>query len=295
LISASWLSRVVIVGLGFATSGSAFAQEQADAESIPPATDTGTPPPTQSFLKPGTLVVPWSEQEPRWFGAAAFDAGFIYLRPRLSAGYGRPHSHWVGLDINPIFSGEGLAGYLGVRLDTPVFNIRVGGRYWYTFKRSFLRPEESYSVEDIELRQGPKSQFLTWETEVTLNLPIGPGYVLVEAAGSFVTGVPDGYFVYEETLRVVVDPPWVYRARLGYTLALDRAAAVVVGPIVELVGVPDRDAHVWRAGGLVRVSIASDLEARGTFVPAIVTPDPLGAHGGDTFLLGVRYRWATGP
>ena len=48
---------------------------------------------------------------------------------------------------------QGLAGYLGVRLEMPNVNLRVGGRYWYTLRRSFLAPEEKYSVEDIELRE----------------------------------------------------------------------------------------------------------------------------------------------
>jgi hypothetical protein len=52
---------------------------------------------------------------------------------------------------------------------------------------------------------------------------------------------------------------------------------------------------VYRAGALARVFLSPRFEARGTFVPAIVTPDPLGARGGDAFLLGIRWRWATGP
>ncbi len=36
------------------------------------------------------------------------------------------------------------------------------------------------------------------------------------------------------------------------------------------------------------------LEARGTFVPVLYSKDALGAAGADTFLVGVRYRWATG-
>ena len=52
---------------------------------------------------------------------------------------------------------------------------------------------------------------------------------------------------------------------------------------------------VLRAGGLVRITLSGDLEARGTFIPPIVTRDPLGTRGGDAFLVGIRYRWATGP
>jgi hypothetical protein len=239
--------------------------------------------------------VPWSRQPVRWFLSSEIDTGFLYVRPRFSAGYGRPHDGWVGLDTNPIFSAEGVAAYAGLRFDLPYFNLRVGGRYWYTFRRAFLLPDDSYTVEDIELRRGPRSKFLTWEAELTTHLPLGPGNVLLELAGSRVTGVPDGYFVYEETLHVVVDPPWVWRTRLGYMLPLDRDRTIVVGPAAEVVGIPKRDTLVLRAGAIARIFLSPALEARGTFLPAIASPDPLGARGGDAFLLGIRYRWATGP
>jgi hypothetical protein len=273
------------------------AEAQADATAGGASFErTGLPvAPPNPFLKPRERVLSWSEQPARWFVSAEFDTGFLYVRPRFSFGYGKPHASWVGIDTNPIFSVEGVAGYAGLRFDLPFVNLRVGGRHWWTFRRSFLAPDTSYTVEDIELREGPRSEFATWEAELTLSLPIGPGFVLVEAAGSYVAGVSDGYYVYEETLRVVVDPPWTWRTRLGYTLALDADQTIVVGPVLEVAGVPGRGTHVYRAGGLARVALAHDLEARGTFVPAIVTPDPLGARGADTFLLGIRYRWATGP
>jgi hypothetical protein len=244
---------------------------------------------------PEGAPVPWSRQPVRWFLSTEIDTGFLYVRPRFSAGYGRPHDRWVGIDTNPIFSAEGVAGYAGLRFDLPYVNLRVGGRYWYTFRRDFLLPDDSYTVEDIELRRGPRSQFSTWEAELTTNIPIGPGNVLLELAGSRVTGVPDGYFVYEETLRVVVEPPWVWRTRIGYMLPLDPDRTIVIGPVAELVGIPKRDAIVLRAGAIARIFLSPALEARGTFLPAVASPDPLGARGGDAFLLGIRYRWATGP
>ncbi len=256
-----------------------------DADELPPL------PPAE----PDHPTMPWSRQPARWFFSSEIDTGFLYVRPRISTGFGRPHDAWAGIDANPIFSSEGIASYLGLRFDLPYVNLRVGGRYWYTFRRSFLLPERSYSVEDIELRIGPPSRFLTWEAELTTNVPLGLGALLLELAGSYVSGVDDGYYVYEETIRVVVDPPWVWRTRVGYTFPLDRDRTMVLGPVLEAVGIPKRDTVVYRAGALARVFLSPSLEARGTFVPAVFTPDPLGARGGDAFLLGIRYRWATGP
>jgi hypothetical protein len=276
--------------------GAARAQDDTP-EDLPPPAAPATAPAAPQAVAPfsDTAPLPWSKQSVRWFVSSEIDTGFLYVRPRFSAGYGRPHDLWVGIDTNPIFSSEGVAGYAGLRFDLPFVNLRLGGRYWYTFRRSFLVPEDSYSVEDIELRAGPRSRFLTWEAELTTTVPLGVGSLLFEGSLSFVTGVPDDYYVYEETLRVVVDPPWVWRTRFGYTVAIDDDRTIVLGPVLELVGIPERYEVVYRAGALARIFLSPALEARGTFVPAVITPDPLGARGGDAFLLGIRYRWATGP
>jgi len=254
----------------------------------------GAPSTEKHFLSPSRVFQPWSQQPVRWFGAFEIDAGFFYARPRFELGYGRPHSSWLGVEVNPIVTDKGIAAYAGLRIAQPYWHLRVGGRYWRPFYRTFLLPRESYTGEDIDLQEGPPSRFLTWESELGVNLPLGPGGFLLEAAGSYVTGVTPGYYVYEETLRVVANPPWIWRARAGYLWAL-ADDALQFGPVVELVGVPRRDMVVLRVGGLVRIRLSGDLEARGTFVPAVVTPDTLGADGADTFLLGIRYRWATGP
>ena len=52
------------------------------------------------------------------------------------------------------------------------------------------------------------------------------------------------------------------------------------------------------AGETVNMGIKSSLklwsrwEARATFQPPILSPDSLGLKGGDSFQLGLRYRWA---
>ena len=54
-----------------------------------------------------------------------------------------------------------------------------------------------------------------------------------------------------------------------------------------------RDSEVWRGGFVGSVRLYQNLQARGIFIPVLVSDDSLGAAGGDTFLLGIRYRWAT--
>lgn len=237
----------------------------------------------------------WERGKPRHFIAAMVDVGLLYFRPRLAAGFGLPHHNWVGLEANPLISGEGVGGWAGLRAALPFADIRLGGRYRYAFRRSFLKPQETYTREEIEDRQGPHSTYVSLEAELSGYVPVGPGVVLWEVAGTAVQGVDDGYYVYEETIRVVLDPPLVWRARVGYALRLPFLKRLSAGVVFEVVGVPKREEVLVLRGGIVmRMKLYRQLEARGTFVPVLYSKDALGAAGADTFLVGVRYRWATG-
>jgi hypothetical protein len=189
-------------------------------------------------------------------------------------------------------SKEGVGVYAGLRAALPYIDLRVGGRYRYTFWRSFLDPMEHYTREDIEMLDNPHSQYLSWEAELTGTIPVGFGAVLLELAGTAVTGVEEGLFVYEETVRAVVDPPWVWRGLLGYSISLLPENALRLGVAGQVVGVPGRDVYIYRAGVIARMKLAYNLELRGTFLPAVYSPDSLGLASGDSFQLGVRYLWA---
>ena len=228
------------------------------------------------------------------FFATSIDVGFLYFRPRVSLGFGQPFSTWFGLDANPIISSEGAGGWLGLRAALPNINLRFGGRYFHSFRRSYLRPQNTYTITDIENRSGPASSYLSMEAELTGNFPAGPGMLHAELTATSVLLVDRGYYIYEETIRVVLNPPYVWRARIGYSLPFGQNGLFRVGGVVEMVGIPNRDQVVLRGGLVVRVPLFQNLEARGTFIPVWASPDTLGLAGGDSFLVGIRYRWATG-
>jgi hypothetical protein len=93
---------------------------------------------------------------------------------------------------------------------------------------------------------------------------------------------------------VIMDPPYVWRARLGYLLAFGRDGAIRIGVAGDVIGVPGRDEYVVRGGLLGSVSMTAHLEAQVSFIPVLVSPDSIGLAGGDFGQLGVRFRWATG-
>jgi len=237
---------------------------------------------------------PWKQGRVRPFLATRLDVGFLFLKPRLSVGYGRPHNVWVGVDANPLLNFEGAGLWGGVRGTLGWIDLRAGARYWYSWNRSYLERRARYDKDDVEDRAEPNASFVSLEAELTFNLPTGPGSMISEFALTYVTGVPDEYNIYEETIKAVVEPPWVWRARLGYMLPVDREKVFKVGLVAEVVAVPRRAIYTMRGGVLVSVRLMRALEARFAFTPVWYNSDDIGSAGSDLLIVGIRHRWATG-
>ena len=236
----------------------------------------------------------WREGENRWFFSTTLDVGWTYLRPRGTVGYGRPFDRFAGLDANPIVSGNGVGGYGGLRFALPRVDLRVGARYVRSFNREYLAPRPSYTRLDLTSTAGDPAQVVTLEAESEFSVPAGPGDIIGLGSVSYVGNVPKGQLVFEETLRVIVDPPLVWRARAGYLVRVGKARWHSVGVVGDVLNVPGRDdSTTGRAGPVIRVVLSRHLEVRGSFVLTFVSPDSLGLVGGDFTELGLRYRWAT--
>lgn len=268
-----------------------------------PEQELPIPPPKEPGMLPQPLPDPWMDLElrrswndlpPRLFIATTVDVGWVYLRPRLSVGYGKPHTSWAGLDVNPTITGNALGVYGGLRLALPRLNWRGGARYNFSLYRAYLDAAESFDRTDFDLTTNAKAKYTTLETEVEWSLPLGPGDLLGLASLSYVTGVPDGQFVFEETLRVMVDPPWVWRVRGGYALRFGTRSQHSAGVVIDALAVPGRDDSLTvRAGPVVRIVLSRRVEVRGSFVVTVASPDSLGLAGSDFTEIGVRYRWAS--
>ena len=117
---------------------------------------------------------------------------------------------------------------------------------------------------------------------------------MLRGSASYVTGVPEGQYVFEETLHVIVAPPLVWRVRGGYALSFGPQRQHSVGLVVDVLDIPKRDDSVTlRVGPLLRFVLSRRVDVRGSFVVTAVSPDRIGLVGGDFTELGVRYRWAT--
>lgn len=235
----------------------------------------------------------WREGDARFFFASTIDVGFLYIRPRVSTGYGRPHDTWFGIDANPTIAGPGAGVYGGLRLAVPHFDIRVGGRYFAAFQHSFLQKRDKYTRLDLESTALPPATTLTLETEANADIPAGPGDILLLASVSYLPNVPANQNVFEESLRVIVDPPWVLRGRVGYGLRFGDHGQISVGLVGDFVHVPERKTTLVRVGPILRLALSRSFEVRGSFVPRVVSPDDLGLLDSDFTELGLRWRWGT--
>lgn len=235
----------------------------------------------------------WSQGPTRLFAGMQIDVGILYLRPRFQLGWGQPHYNWLGVEANPIIDTKGVGGYLGARLEWPHVDLRAGGRYQYSLVRTYLARRSSYEQQDTLEPAGGTSQYLSLEAQLTGEVPWGPGMIRFELTGTYITGVPSGLRVFEETRKIVAEPPWLYGGELGYLFNIGSKGRFRVGPVAELIYNPGRRALFVRGGAKASLALWPHWEARATFQPPLYTPDRLGLSGGDSLQIGIRYRWAT--
>jgi hypothetical protein len=257
------------------------------------------PKPIAPLSTPDTFVDrdmrrPWSEAHTRAFVAARIDVGYLYLKPQLSLGYGRPFSNWIGVDLAPIASSAEVAGYGGLRAQVGPVELRVGGRYNFPFDHNYLQQQASFSRLDLDSTVGGRSKYTALESELKAAIGVGPGSILAIASVFYVVGVPAGFDIYEETLHTIMQPPVVAWGRTGYDFHFGTQNQHGIAVVGDVLYSPDRDTATVRAGLLLHIAFSHHFEIRGSFVPTVWSRDGIGLPGDDFTELGVRYRWASG-
>ena len=284
------MNRAIPLYLLAALSGatSAAAQPSDDPPAAPsPRADTVTP--------EDTAETPyWQAGKTRPFVSSTMDVGLWYFRPNLAGGWGRPHWAWGGLEVETRFAPTGAAEYAGAKLATPYLGLRAGGRYVFTTSRTFLPHDTTYTSDELDTTTEPQARYAAIEAQLDGSVPIGPVKVFTVLTGVMIQGVPERYHVFDETLKVVVDPPWVWRARLGAVVPILPRDRVTLGGAGEVIGIPERFAYIGRAGPVLSVNITRHLEAQATALFVVASPDSIGLDGAEFSQLGLRYRWATG-
>jgi len=230
----------------------------------------------------------------RPFLSATLDAGVLYYRPTLAVGYGRPHHQWVGVEGYAGITHAGGSNYFGLHGEWSGFHLRGGARYEYPVDDYYVAPQDSYEREDLEGELHGRARYFAAEVEVSGSVGVPGGTLFGVATGYALFGVPDDFHVFEQSLKVVADPPWMWRARAGYLLHIGWMETMKLGAAVEVIHIPGRDALVFRAGPAINVALTHHLEAVGASMFIAMSPDSLGLVGADIGQIGLRYRWATG-
>jgi hypothetical protein len=259
--------------------------------------DVGVPvtsPPATGGTESAVVARYWQLGRARPFLGATVEAGVVYLRAKFMAGYGRPHWSWLGVEAAPLSGLGGVGYYNGLAAALPWLTLRAGTRYFYPYSRTLLAPRERYEASYLQLDSGPAGDYVAHEAEATLTAPLGHGSAFGVLSGIRTALVPEGYYLYEESLKVIIEPPYVWRARAGYLLAFGQNGSIRVGAAGDVIGMPGRDAVAVRAGLMASVHLSAKLEAQASFIPVLFSPDSLGLAGSDFGQLGIRYHWATG-
>jgi hypothetical protein len=236
----------------------------------------------------------WEKGKKRLFVAATIELGLAYVRTQLASGWGRPHHSWVGLEGSTGVSSGALGEYLGLRGALPWGYLRSGVRYQAAFERSILPIKDQYTRDDLETPIGDPWQYFIFESEASATGRLGPGQLSGLLGGYYFTLVPErDAAIFEETLKVVATQPWLWRARGSYALSFGRNDDGRFGLAGEVVGMPNRDAFVVRAGAFASVAVSKHLEVVGMLLPVLYSPDRLGLQGAEFGQLGIRLRYAT--
>ena len=238
----------------------------------------------------------WALDPPRWFVSLRADAGYLYLKPRFALGYGKPFVTWFGLDVFPFVTPDNTGGYAGLRLQIEWLELRGGVRFVHSFARNYLAPAPAYDLITLSQNNGRPANYADIEAQVAAAIPAPKGFgtLLLLVGLESIQAVPANTYVFDETLRVVVNPPGVYHARVGYSFLLGKEKVAKLGVFGEVIEIPDRNAQVWRAGLIGSWTIDDHVELIATVLVPVVSPDSIGFLGADYTEIGVRYRWASG-
>ena len=235
----------------------------------------------------------WARGKSMRFAAADLEIGWAYVRPRLSIGFGRPFYRHLSLEGEPLVSPSGAGVYFGARVAVPIAQLKAGARYYAPFERSLLTQRSSYGRLDVEQRDGPTAERVNLEAAFKGEIPLPGGAPFWLISVHHFGGLQPGFDVYDESLKVVVRPPWLWRARSGYAFRFGKSEALRFGFAQEVLVNPGRSGYVLRAGILGGVKLGDNLDAQLTFLPAFYSPDSLGLAGADFRHLGIRWRFAT--
>lgn len=240
-----------------------------------------------------TRYSPWQTDKASPFVSLATDAGFIYLRPRLTLGYGAPFWNYVGVQADVMSTNSFFQTTVGWRATLPFLDCTLSVRNVYPYNRRYLPRQATYTAADLGLDHAgaQRSSYKAVDLEVAAVAPLLHGGVFVQAHPLFVQ-VPGGKNLYEEYIRAVIKPPFALGTRAGYLYGFGKDQDLKVGVMGEYVVLPGRPGNIVRTGPVAIANLSKYFDAFAAFSFVVSSPDALGIEDGTYAFLGVLHRWA---
>ena len=244
-------------------------------------------------LEPKRKLSPWQSSQATPFASVATDLGIIYLRPRLTLGYGAPFWNFVGIDTFWMTTNSFTSPYVGWRASLPFLDAFLGVRHTYPWNRRFMTRQSSHSGGDLDLaeRGGQRSEYNAIDFEIAAFAPVLHGVIFLSVHPVWVDA-PKDVHMYEEVLRVIIEPPFALGLRSGYLYGIGNEQNLKVGGMLEHVVMPGRPEGVWRTGPVALMTFTKTLEGLFAFSVVFSGPDDLGVVHGTYAFLGLLHRWA---
>lgn len=251
-------------------------------------------PPSVGRSDIGTDRPYWGAAPSRLFAAGAFETAGIGARTELDLGYGKPHHRWIGLELATSLSLKGMAASGYVHGQMPWGHFRFGPRFFTGLNQKLIPEVDVVTRPLLEVNDGLRSKYLSLDGELAGNIPLPFGSIGLVGNVYGILTVPEGYYVFEDATRTVIDPPWIGRARISYLAPIGKPATLRVGGLAEVIFNPERELVNIRTGPAVAVALTHHLEAIGVAAFSVFNRDEIGLSGADFTQIGFRYRWATG-
>jgi hypothetical protein len=232
----------------------------------------------------------WSQGNARPFVALDLEAG-AYVKAIISAGYGRPHWLWGGVEGYAFETLDMGVLYGGIRANLLAADLQLGVRQVWSQARGTAPRASSHSIDDFDSAPSHVA-YTTLVGELSGGLPIPTGYILYDFEALHVTDVPQGQDLFDEWDHVVTNSGSLVAERLGYVAALGKNGFLKVGPMADLTESFGRGTTA-RIGALGIVNLTDHLDLVGLLLWPVRSPDELGFKG--TFgTLRLRWQWASG-
>jgi hypothetical protein len=274
--------EAVIAALVLGMTGYGFAQTGSTA----PIASGNLPLPTE---KPPY----WSHGEPRPFVSGRALAGLGFTRLALSAGYGKPHWSWAGLEVSAFASPFYATAQAGLHARLVLAELYVATRRTYAFQRGAVPRADSVSRSDLE-SAADKLHYTSLDVDLSGFLPLGRALFVWELAYIRLLGQSSTMLYFEELQRVVITKDGLLTSKLAPMLRLPIGRQTYAGALAEHLTLWGRSQTlVVRLGASLYATLSEHWDLLGFVSWPVYDHDTLGAWVGMYGSVAARYRFAT--